>query len=249
MAYYFASDIHLGLSYKDEDPGLRERRLVEWLHSIRSDCQGLFLVGDIFDFWFEYKRVVPKGFVRTLGVLADMCDNGIPVHFFPGNHDLWVGDYLSREIGIEIHATPRIFDIDGTRIFIAHGDGLGKSDWQYWLLSHLFHSRVLRLLFSRLIHPDMALRFGQWWSTGNRHSRADVGHTFRGQDEPIVRYAQKLAADNPDLRYVVCGHLHTPVVFPIGESGHPCDLVVLGQWITRPVVGRLSDGDLSLVEL
>lgn len=127
MAYYFASDVHLGLAYNGADPRGRERRFVAWLDSIRADCEGLFLAGDIFDFWFEYERVAPKGFVRTLGKLAEFCDSGIPVHFFVGNHDLWVGDYFEKEIGMTVHTAPATFDLYGRTVFIAHGDGLGKT--------------------------------------------------------------------------------------------------------------------------
>ena len=248
MAYYFASDVHLGLAYNGADPRERERRFVAWLDSIEADCEGLFLVGDIFDFWFEYKRVAPKGFVRTLGRLAQFCDRGIPVHFFVGNHDLWVQDYFAKEIGMTVHAGPEVFDLYGKAVFLAHGDGLGKTgDWKYSLLRRIFHSRFLRRVFSAVLHPNVMMRFGHWWSSHNRHGRKEgVAHEFRGEEEPIVRFARVYTADHPETAYLVCGHIHTPVVHRLSDK---CNVVVLGEWIERPVYGRLAaDGVMELVE-
>lgn len=248
MAYYFASDIHLGLSYNGADPREREERFVAWLDAIRGDCEGLFLVGDIFDFWFEYRRVIPKGFVRTLGKLAEFCDSGIPVHFFVGNHDLWVGDYFAREIGMTVHLEPTVFDLCGRRLLIAHGDGLGKiGDWKYALLRRIFHSRFLRRFFSAVLHPNVMMRFGHWWSSHNRHGRKEgVAHRFRGEEEPVVRFARTYIADHPETAYVVCGHIHTPACLRLSDRS---SVVVLGEWIEHPVYGRLdATGTLELIE-
>lgn len=248
MAYYFASDVHLGLTYQGVDPRERERRFVAWLDSIEEDCEGLFLVGDVFDFWFEYKRVVPKGFVRTLGKLAEFCDRGIPVHFFAGNHDLWVRDYFAREIGMTMHTGPEVFTLHGQTLFIAHGDGLGMAGQNpgYDLLRWIFHSGFLRRIFSVILHPNVMMRFGHWWSSGSRHGRkGGVAHQFRGEEEPVVRFARVYIADHPETDYVICGHIHTPVVHRLNERSN---VVILGEWIERPVIGRLGmDGDLSLV--
>lgn len=248
MAYYFVADVHLGLSYRHQDPSVRERRFVAWLESIEADCEGLFLVGDIFDFWFEYKRVIPKGFVRTLAVLARFCDKGIPVHFFPGNHDLWVRDYFEREIGMRVHRQPTRFELQGKHVFVAHGDGLGKKDWQYAVLRRLFHSRTLRRLFSMFVHPDSALRFGHWWSSGNRHGRHGAAHTFREEREPIIAYAREYLAQHPDTDYLVCGHIHTAADYPLCEK---CRVVILGHWIdgTPAAVGRMENGEIKLIEV
>lgn len=249
MAVYFASDVHLGLSYRGADPRERERRFTAWLDSIEADCEALFLVGDIFDFWFEYKRVVPKGFVRTLGKLAAFCDRGIPVHFFAGNHDLWIRDYFAREIGMIVHTQPEVFTLHGRTLLVAHGDGLGKiDDWKYALLRRIFHSRFLRRIFSAILHPNVMMRFGHWWSSGSRHGRkGGVTHAFRGEEEPIVRFARVYIADHPEVDYFICGHIHTPVIHRLSDRS---DVVVLGEWIEQPVYGRLDpDGNLSLVEL
>lgn len=249
MAYYFASDVHLGLSYQGADPLVRERKFVAWLEAIEADCEGLFLAGDIFDFWFEYKRVAPKGFVRTLGKLAEFCDRGVPVHFFVGNHDLWVGDYFAQEIGMTVHTAPAVFDLYGKSVFVAHGDGLGKTaDWKYTLLRRIFHSRFLRRLFSAILHPNVMMRFGHWWSSHNRHGRKEgVAHTFRGEEEPIVRFGRVYIADHPETAWLVCGHIHTPIIHRLSEK---CHVVVLGEWIEHPVYGRLAAGDkeMELIE-
>lgn len=246
MAYYFASDIHLGLRYQNTDPTQRERGFVAWLRSIESDCEGLFLVGDIFDFWFEYHKVVPKGFVRTLGQLARMSDRGIPIHLFPGNHDQWVGSYFSDEMGIHIHHDPTEFDLHGVKIMVDHGDGLGKSDWRYTLLNILFKSRFAHYLFSRLVHPDLAMRLGHAWSSGNRHNRSSVSHAFRGHDEPIVSFARSYTAAHPDTRYIICGHLHTPVLYPISDR---TSLVILGEWMVNPTIARLEGSQIELTQI
>ncbi|MCH5306133.1 MAG: UDP-2,3-diacylglucosamine diphosphatase [Rikenella sp.] len=248
MAYYFASDIHLGLVYNGADPRERERLFVSWLNAIQGDCEGLFLVGDLFDFWFEYRYVVPKGFVRTLGKLAELCDRGIPVHFFVGNHDLWIGDSFAREIGMIVHTRPALFELNGRTVWVAHGDGLGKSgDWRYALLRRIFHSRFLRRIFSALLHPNLMIRFGRWWSSHNRHGRKEgVAHRFRGEEEPIVQFARTYVAAHPETAYLVCGHMHTPVVYPLGGRS---SVAILGEWIEHPVYGRLSDaGELELIE-
>lgn len=247
MAYYFASDVHLGLAYNGADPLDRERRFAAWLGTIEADCEALFLVGDIFDFWFEYKRVVPKGFVRALGKLAGFCDRGIPVHFFVGNHDLWVRDYFEREIGMIVHTGPEVFTLYDKQVFIAHGDGLGKTgDWKYSLLRQIFHSGFLKRVFSAILHPNVMIRFGHWWSSHNRHGRKEgVAHEFRGEEEPIVRFARFYIAKYPETSYLVCGHIHTPVIHRLSDRS---SVVILGEWIERPVFGRLTAEGMELIE-
>ena len=173
--YYFASDIHLGAGDAATARAV-ERRFVAWLDDAARDAEAIFLVGDIFDFWFEYRRVVPKGFVRTLGKLAELTDRGVRVVFFTGNHDMWVGDYLARECGVEIYTSPQQFRLNGKNVFIAHGDNM-KIDGQPMLkfLNRIFRSRTLRWLFSWGVHPDWALRFGHWWSGRTQGARRGGG--------------------------------------------------------------------------
>lgn len=241
MAVYFASDVHLGLNYQHQSAKVIERRFINWLCSIESDCEELYLVGDIFDFWYEWRRVVPRGSVRTLGKLASMCDRGIKIHLFVGNHDLWQNDYFEQELGLTLHHSPFETVIQGKSLYIAHGDNLGKRDFGGRLLSSTFRSRFARWAFSKFVHPNCAMRFGLWWSSSSRHSRGGVDHQFRGENEYLVRYARSIPSHN----YFVFGHLHTPTLYPLASEEF---VVVLGQWIERPVYGRMENGVISLLE-
>ena len=160
--YYFASDIHLGAGDEHSARAV-ERRFVAWLDKVSGDAEAIFLVGDIFDFWFEYRRVVPKGFVRTLGKLAELTDRGVRVVFFTGNHDMWVGDYLTRECGMEVCTSPQVMTLAGKKVFIAHGDNMNiDGQPMLKLLNRIFRSRTLKWLFSWGVHPDLAMKFGHW---------------------------------------------------------------------------------------
>lgn len=254
MKYYFASDVHLGLDLGPEggrDPGRRERCFVSWLKAVEAALTpegdgkpkgALFLLGDLFDFWFEYRRTVPKGFVRVLGQLARMTDAGIEVRFFTGNHDIWTFGYLEKEAGLIVHRRPEVFVLEGKTFFLAHGHGLGVSDRRYRAMNGLFNSRRAYALCSRLVHPDFLLRFGLGWSHSSRSGKA-LSHVFRGEDEPLVRFARRYAAEGRPADYFVFGHLHTPVVYPLGPGR---ELVVLGEWIERPVYGLYENGVFRL---
>ena len=173
--YYFASDIHLGAG-DEQSARAVERRFVAWLDTVARDAEAIFLVGDIFDFWFEYRRVAPKGFVRTLGKLAELTDRGVRVVFFTGNHDMWVGDYLTRECGMEIYTSPQVMTLSGKKVFIAHGDNMNiDGQPMLKLLNRVFRSRTLKWLFSWGVHPDLAMKFGHWWSgkSRKRHNASD----------------------------------------------------------------------------
>lgn len=243
MALYFASDVHLGLSYRGDDPHRRERMFVSWLSEIEADCDGLYLVGDIFDFWFEWKRAIPKGFSRVIGKLAQMSDSGIPIHLFAGNHDLWFGDYLVHEAGVTIHHTSLETTQQGVRLFIAHGDNVGRrDDFIGRALGRIFRSHTARWLFSRLMHPDAALRFGLWWSSSNRHARNGVSHCFAGENEYLVRFARAYQAE---VDIFIFGHLHTPIIYPLNQQSR---LVVLGEWIENPTYARMESGKIELCQ-
>ena len=152
---YFASDFHLGTPNRVESHK-REKQIVQWLSEIEKDAKAIYLVGDIFDFWFEYKSVIPKGFARTFGKLAEISDMGIAIHFFVGNHDLWVNDYFKMELNIEVHHNPKEFLINNKKFFIGHGDGLGPKDKSFKLLKKIFTNSFCQFLF-RCIHPDLSL--------------------------------------------------------------------------------------------
>ncbi|MEG1607216.1 MAG: UDP-2,3-diacylglucosamine diphosphatase [Mucinivorans sp.] len=240
---YFASDTHLGLNYGAFTPRERELYFVEWLRGIEPTCEVLFLVGDIFDFWFEYKRVIPKGFTRLFGQLSAMSDRGIVIHFFAGNHDQWVEDYFTKEIGVKVYTQPTLFELQGRKVLVAHGDALGKSDFWGVMLGKLFRSGTARWLFQRCLHPDMALRFGYWWSGHNRLSRGNIGHSFRGQTEPLVRWAQ--AEQDGSIDYFVFGHLHTPTIFALSHG----QVVVLGEWVVNPTYAVMDGGQIELIKI
>lgn len=226
---YFVSDAHLGASALNNNRE-REKRLIDWLESIKNECGTLFLLGDIFDFWFEYKRVVPKGFVRFLAKICEFTDGGIPVHFFTGNHDVWVFDYLTQECGVIVHTHDEIFEIDGKKFYIGHGDGLDPKDKGYLFIRKIFHNRFLQKCF-RLIHPDWGIALAHKWSShsrlkGNGKVEADK---YRGaEQEDIELFAhQQLQKEHYD--YFIFGHRHLPLDISLGGNSH---YINTGDWIT-----------------
>ena len=241
--YYFASDIHLGAG-GGEFARRNERRFVAWLDCVSQDAEAIFLVGDIFDFWFEYRRVVPKGFVRTLGKLAELTDRGVRVVFFTGNHDMWVGDYLARECGVEIHTGPQLMTLGGRRVFVAHGDDMNISGQPMLrLLNRVFRSRTLRTLFSWGLHPDLAVRFGHWWSGRSRKWRGGEDPGFDASlTEPLIDYARGYAATHA-VDYFVFGHMHFARDYREGTLR----TIHLGGWEKNPAYAVLDDrGEMTL---
>ena len=241
--YYFTSDVHLGAG--DETFSRRtEQRFVEWLDKVAEDAAAIFLVGDIFDFWFEYGKVAPKGFVRTLGKLASLTDRGIEVYFFAGNHDMWCSDYLERECGVKIIYKPQRMTLAGKELFIAHGDNMnisGKPLLQ--LMNWGFRSKVLRKIFSWLVHPDLAMRFGQWWSGKSRksHSNEQIEPSSLGF---LVDYARDYKEQNPAVDYIVFGHMH----YPYDLQENDLRVIFLGCWDGNKATYATMDdnGDIAL---
>lgn len=239
---YFASDTHLGAGSREEQR-LTEESFVAWLDRIKEDAEALYLLGDIFDFWFEYHRVVPQGFVRTLGKLAELSDRGVAVHLFVGNHDMWMGDYLKRECGVTIHLKPEELTLYGKRLFLAHGDNMRvKRGSLLWLMNTGFRSRTLRWLFRWLVHPDWALRFGRWWSGKSRKSHARVELSPQ-LVEPLCDYARHYAATHPEIDYYLFGHMHV-AVDRLDQSPRTLHL---GAWDEQPTYAVLNpEGHLKL---
>jgi len=238
---YFASDSHLGAPTAKESYA-RELRLIKWLDSVKKDAGAIFLLGDIFDFWFEYKTVVPKGFVRLLGKLAEITDSGIPVYFFAGNHDLWMSGYFEKELNIPVFHSPEIFTINGKRFFIAHGDGLGPYDKGYKRLKKIFTCPLFVWLF-RWLHPDIGIRLGQYLSVKNKLISGDEDVKFLGEDkEWLVQYArQKLASAHYD--YFVFGHRHLPLDIALNEKSR---YINLGDWIHHFTYGKFDGCTMCL---
>lgn len=225
---YFVSDVHLGAPILKNNRE-REIRLVQWLEHIRPDCATLFLLGDIFDFWFEYKRAVPKGSVRFLAKICEFTDQGIPVHFFTGNHDIWAFDYLHNECGVTLHTHNQRININGKQFLIGHGDALNPKDKGYLFLYHIFHNPILQYGF-RWIHPDLGILLAHKWSS---HSRLENGHieadSFRGEEkEEIVRFCRN-TLQQQHFDFFIFGHRHLPVDLPLTNNSR---YINTGDWIT-----------------
>ena len=224
--HYFVSDIHLGSGDRAEQRRV-ERLFLDFLLKIEADAESLFLVGDIFDFWFEYKRVVPKGFVRVLGRLAELSDKGVRIVMLTGNHDMWVGDYLTEECGIELYTKPQTFTLAGKTLFVAHGDNMnitGKPLLQ--AMNAMFRSKVLRKVASWLIHPDLFMRFGQWWSGKSRKSHGGVPSPR--VLNPLIDYAIEYNK-SCEIDYYVFGHLHLAADIAGAQR-----ILFMGDWHTQP---------------
>ena len=238
---YFLSDAHLGLPNFEESL-VREKLLVEWLEKVRKDAKEIYLVGDIFDFWFEHKRVVPRGFTRFLGKISEICDSGIPVHFFTGNHDLWIFNYLPKETGVILHREKIILETNGKRFLIAHGDALGPKDTSFKILKKIFLNKVCQWFFQRL-HPNFTMWIGINWSKGSRYNDKTENLRFLGEDkERLIIYAKrKLKEQHYD--YFIFGHRHVPYEFQLENNSK---YINLGDWITNFTYAEFDGQELSL---
>lgn len=223
---YFASDNHLGAPTSQlSNP--REKKFVRWLESIRGDAAAIFLLGDLFDFWFEYNTVVPKGFTRTLGKLAEITDSGIPVYYFVGNHDLWMNGYFEEELNIPVYHRPQVFQLNQKKFFIGHGDGLGPGDKGFKRMKKVFTNPVAKWFF-RWLHPDLGVRMAQYFSVKNRMISGDEDVRFLGEDkEWLVQYAKK-KLESEHFDYFVFGHRHLPLDIGLSEDSR---YINLGDWI------------------
>ena len=236
---YFASDFHLGLP-AGSPPIEREKRVVSWLNSIADDAKEIYLLGDIFDFWWEYKLVVPRGFTRFLGKASEITDSGIPVHFFTGNHDMWVGDYLSGECGFIIHTKPFTTVLNGKKFHLAHGEGLGTKDTGYKILLYIFRNKYLRAAYSAL-HPSIGIGIGQKWSLNSRLGKG-ISKGFLGEEkEDLIRYARTILG-NEKIDYFIFGHRHLAMTYKLTEE---TEIVFLGDWIQNGSYAVLDEKKLT----
>jgi UDP-2,3-diacylglucosamine hydrolase len=239
---YFVSDLHLGAPALGDN---RERELlfVDWLKSIRNDASMLFLLGDYFDFWFEYKKVVPKGYVRSLGALAEISDSGIPIHFFIGNHDIWAFDYLTKELGLIVHRNTMSIELDGKKFFLAHGDDLGEKDFWYQIIKKTFHNRLAQWALAKA-HPDLTLRLANLWTKQSLLSHKIGDYDFKGLDnEEQVHFAKTVLAKEY-FDYFVFGHRHIAINEEISPGTR---LIILGDWIRKFTYG-VWDGNEFRIE-
>ena len=235
---YFISDAHLG--YPDQKGSLgREKKIVSFLDSIRSEAESIYLLGDIFDFWYEYKSVVPRGYTRLLGKLAELSDSGIRIYFFTGNHDIWAFSYLEEELGLEIQRNALIKDIGTKTFFLAHGDGTDPTDKKFLFIKKIFHNHTLQWLFSRL-HPNFAFWLAGKWS---RQSRLMNGtEDFLGEKEPMVIYSRENLLDQ-GLDFIIFGHRHCPVDYSLNEKTR---MIILGDWLTHFTYGEFDGENFEL---
>lgn len=231
MVIYWASDFHLGgfgTCIKEQ-----ERKVLRWLDEISGDVECLILAGDIFDFWFEYRYVVPKHFIRFLGKIAQLVDQGVQVHFFTGNHDMWMFDYLEHELGVHIHRELWRLETDGKVFVTGHGDGLGPGDqWYKWLVKPIFRASIFQNAFAYLLHPDIAFGIAHFFSKTSRKSQGHKDDVFLGvEGEWLLNYCLEDLKINPKpADYYIFGHRHLPMHIQLGTQHH---YINLGQWINQ----------------
>ncbi|MCF8358900.1 MAG: UDP-2,3-diacylglucosamine diphosphatase [Prolixibacteraceae bacterium] len=225
---YFVADVHLGAPALNNN-AQRELLFVNWLDRAAKDADEIYMLGDIFDFWYEYKKVVPRGFVRTLGKIAEITDSGVAVHYFTGNHDIWVYDYLPSETGIILHRGPEIKTIGGKTFFMAHGDGLDKNEKGYLMLKKLFTSKTAQFLFSQL-HPNIAIWFGHQWAKRSRITKGtDPEFSTDIDNEAAVLFAKEYNKKTP-VDYFIFGHRH---LFTEKEIENNSRVIFLGEWFNH----------------
>ncbi len=224
---YFASDFHLGIPNAHESL-IRERNLVSWLESIAPQAEEIFLVGDVFDFWFEYKYVVPKGYTRLLGCLAKLADSGIKLHFFKGNHDMWMFGYFENEFGATIHSNEYVFERNGKKFFVHHGDGLGNGDANYKVLKKIFRSKLCQRTFA-FLHPSIGMGLANYFSSKSRLAQSKIeNEKINPEEEWLVQYSRELLKSTP-YDYLIFGHRHLALDIPLHQNSR---YINLGDWFT-----------------
>ncbi|WP_456376846.1 UDP-2,3-diacylglucosamine diphosphatase [Lutibacter sp.] len=238
---YFASDQHFGAPTVEQSR-IREQKFVKWLDSIKNDAEIVFLLGDLFDFWFEYKKVIPKGFIRVLGKLAELRDSGIQIHFFVGNHDLWMHNYFETELNIPVYHKPKEFVFNNKIFFIGHGDGLGPKDKGYKRMKKVFTNPIAKW-FYRWLHPDIGMRLAQYLSIKNKLISGKEDVKFLGEEnEWLVQYCKKKLTEK-HYDYFVFGHRHLPLEITISENSKYMNT---GDWITHFTYGEFDGEELVL---
>ena len=238
---YFSSDNHLGAP-NDEESRLREKNFIAWLEHIRKDAQAIYLLGDLFDFWFEYKTVVPKGFVRVFSKLAEIVDSGIPIVFFVGNHDMWMDDYFQKELGITVHFKPIELTIDKTSFFIGHGDGLGPGDKGYKRMKKVFTNPFVKTLY-RWIHPDLGMRLGKRLSIKNKLISGKEDIKFLGEEKEWLAIYSRGKLKEKHFDYFIFGHRHLPLEIELEKNSK---YINLGDWITYLTYGVFDGNSVEL---
>jgi UDP-2,3-diacylglucosamine hydrolase len=235
MPTYFISDVHLGLGPRDAEKQ-KEDHLLAFLGAIRPATDHLYILGDLFDFWFEYGTVIPKGFHRTLAKLQEFTDSGIPVEYLAGNHDFWMDDFFPMELGIRVHPDPFEIAIDGKRVYLHHGDGLAEKDVGYRLLKPVLRNRLAIRMY-RWLHPDVGVRLAR---RSSRTSRAYTATKDYGEQEAMAAFAAEKIREGVDI--VVMGHRHRPVQLEMGGGVY----INLGDWIAHRTFAEMTHGTITL---
>ncbi len=238
---YFISDFHLGVP--DYQKSLeREHKIVRWLNTIKNDAQALYLMGDVFDYWFEYKNTVPKGFVRLLGKLAELADSGVAIYYFTGNHDMWVFDYLPQEIGLTIYRAPVQHEYNGFKFYLGHGDGLGPGDYGYKTIKKVFSNKFSQWLFAR-IHPNFGIGLMKYFSKTSRAATGGSDEKYLGDDKEwlIIHCKDVLKKEHYD--FFIFGHRHLPIDIKLNEKSR---YINLGEWINHQLFASFDGSKLEI---
>lgn len=239
---FFASDFHLGVPDR-ESSLVREKKIVRWLDAIQHEADEIYLLGDVFDFWFEYKRVIPKGFVRIQGKIAELSDKGIKVHWFIGNHDMWIFDYIPKELGVELHRTEIQREYGGKKFFIGHGDGLGPGDKGYKFIKKVFRNRLCQWLFARF-HPNFGIGLANLFSKGSRAATGDKDETDYGDKEMLLQFSKGIL-EKEHFDFFVFGHRHKPMEIQLNEQSK---YINLGDWINHFTYAQFDGQQLHLLK-
>ena len=237
---YFASDFHLGVP-SEEASRERELAVIRWLDFVKQDALEIYLVGDIFDFWFEYSKVIPKGFARLQGKIAEIVDSGIPVFFFTGNHDMWMFDYFEKELGVKIFRDNIVRENFGKKVLIGHGDGLGPGDYSYKFLKKVFASKTCQWLFAR-IHPNLGLWIADKWSRSSRIAN-DSKEKFLGEENEWLAIYAKEILQKEHYDYFIFGHRHLPLDIKLNERSA---YINLGEWVHNRTYAQWSSEGIFL---
>ena len=238
---FFASDFHLGAP-DYESSLIREKRIVRWLDSIENEASEIYLLGDIFDFWYEYKEVVPRGYVRLLGKLAELTDAGIPVHFFVGNHDMWMHDYFQKELNISVYFEPKVFEFNQKKFYIGHGDGLGPGDHGYKFIKKIFRNPLCQWAFGQL-HPTWGIGLANYFSRKSRVKTGNSDEIFLGEDkEWLILYCREILQQQ-HFDYFIFGHRHFPLDFKLSADSR---YINLGDWIRNFTYAIFDGKDMEL---
>lgn len=223
---YFFSDAHLG-AHTIDNPREHELRLVHWLDTIKDNAKAIYMLGDILDYWFEYRTVVPRGFTRFFGKIAELTDSGIEVYWMIGNHDIWIFDYLPQEIGVQMLYTPKEVEMGGKRFYLAHGDGLGKLPFKARLMRGIFYSKVCQRFYAAL-PPSWTVRFAHGWSSHSRKNPQEPADYMGEKKEYLVNYAKEYSETHPEIDFFIFGHRHIMLDLMIRRD---CRVMMLGDWI------------------